>query len=107
MSYDSVVKYGSNASSDVFKNINKEELKENISAPDLSRSTLADQIDYDLVNFKINESSLNSSVIERNQNTSNLNENKAICTDVKPKLMNFLNKEKILPTPTKIEVPKL
>jgi hypothetical protein len=43
--------------SDIFK-VNKDELKENFSAPDLSRSTLVDQIDYDLDDYKINESSV-------------------------------------------------
>jgi hypothetical protein len=43
--------------SDIFKG-NKDELKENFSAPDLSRSTLVDQIDYDLDDYKINESSV-------------------------------------------------
>lgn len=95
-------------SSDIFKNINKEELKDNNTAPDLSRSTLADQIDYDLVNFKINESSLGSSFMsQRNVNNTSLNENKIVCEDVKPKLMGFLNKEKILMSDTKPKIPKM
>lgn len=92
----------SSSSNSVFKNINKDELRDNFTMPDLSRSTLVDQIDYDLDNFKINESSLYDTSSEgnygskRNINTSTLRENKQICTDFQPKLMGFLNKEKIL-----------
>lgn len=88
--------------SDVFKGINKEDLKENYSMPEMSRSTLVDQIDYSLDGFKINESSIYESscsedgyMSNRNQNCSTLRENKEICTDVTPKLMGFLNREKI------------
>lgn len=76
-------------------------MKYNISMPDLSRSTLVDQIDYDLDNYKINESSVIESSSDdgfntnRNPNWSNLRENKQVWTDVKPKLMGFLNSEKI------------
>lgn len=88
--------YRSNASSEIFKD-NKDELRDNLSVPNLSRSTLADQIDYELDNFKINESSIDSSyAVNQNLNSSTLNENKMICADVKPKLMGFLNREKIL-----------
>mmetsp|Transcript_20653 Transcript_20653/g.20399 ORF Transcript_20653/g.20399 Transcript_20653/m.20399 type:complete len:215 (-) Transcript_20653:11-655(-) len=88
--------------SDVFKNITKEDFKENNTAPNLSRSTLQDQIDYDLVNFKINESSVESSFLNKNANNTSLNENKVTCSDVKPKLMGFLNTEKIA---SKIMIP--
>ena len=59
----------SKCSSDVFKDINKDDLKDNFTAPELSRSTLVDQIDYDLDNFKVNESSIESSYIS-NQNVN-------------------------------------
>ena len=86
----------SKSSSDIFKNLTKEDLRENFTAPDLSRSTLVDQIDYDLDNFKVNESSLESSYISnQNLNCSTLRDNKRYWSDVTPKLMGFLNKEKI------------
>lgn len=48
----------SKSGSDVFSGINKDDLKDNFTMPELSRSTLVDQIDYDLYNYKINESSM-------------------------------------------------
>jgi len=58
---------------------NKDELRDNFTAPELSRSTLGDQIDYDLDNFKINESSMDSSYISNNKpNSSTLMDNKMI-----------------------------
>lgn len=57
-------------SSDVFRYINKDELRENITMPDLSRSTLVDQIDYELDNFKINESSVFESSTENDYNSN-------------------------------------
>jgi hypothetical protein len=88
--------------SDIFKG-NKDELKENFSAPDLSRSTLVDQIDYDLDDYKINESSVfnswsSDSAYASNQpiNCSSLNENRLNCANVAPRLMGFLNTEKVL-----------
>jgi hypothetical protein len=93
----------SRQSSDVFQNLNKDELKENHTAPDLSRSTLVDQIDFDLDNYKLNESSLYSSGNNSEYNSNkkanlscNLRENKRYCADVKPKLMGFLNSEKVV-----------
>ena len=94
--------YNLTSESDVFADINKDELKVNYTAPDLSRSTLVDQIDYSLDNFKLNESSMLNSSIEdayhtnRNLNSSSLKANKEICADVTPKLMGFLNQEKVL-----------
>lgn len=67
---------GSNASSDIFKNINKDEYIENNTAPNLSRSTLQDQIDYDLINLKINESSVESALLQKNVSKATLYENK-------------------------------
>jgi hypothetical protein len=89
--------------SDIFK-VNKDELKENLTAPDLSRSTLVDQIDYDLDDYKINESSVfnswsSDSAYGSNQpinNCSSLNENRLNCANVAPRLMGFLNTEKVL-----------
>lgn len=89
------------STSDVFGNINKDELRDIYTMPDLSRSTLVDQIDYDLINFKVNESSMVESFSDsdygsnHHANCSNLRENKLVCEDVTPKLMGFLNKEKI------------
>ena len=94
--------YNLETQSDVFTGINKDELKANFTAPDLSRSTLVDQIDYSLDNFKLNESSMiNSSEDDaydskRNLNSSSLKENKQICADFTPKLLGFLNQEKVL-----------
>jgi len=76
--------YSNKSAENAFDNINKDELKENITMPDLSRSTLVDQIDYDLDNYKINESSVFESSVEdayasnRNINCSTLRENKQI-----------------------------
>lgn len=70
--------------SDIFKNINKEDLKDNFSMPDLSRTTLVDQIDYELDNFKVNESSVFETSSEegygstKNVNCSTLRDNKMI-----------------------------
>lgn len=58
------------STSDVFKLLNKDELRENITMPDLSRSTLVDQIDYDLDNFKINESSVFESSTENDYHSN-------------------------------------
>lgn len=56
--------YNTDSNADVFGDINKDELRENFTMPDLSRSTLVDQIDYSLDNYKINESSVFESSTE-------------------------------------------
>jgi len=94
---------------DVFKDINRSELKDNFTMPELSRSTLIDQIDYDLMDFKINESSLldeewdDAYVSNNKANLSTLRQNKQICADFSPKLIGFLNREKIIKAPVEEE----
>lgn len=87
--------------SDAFRRVDRDGLRDVLTMPDLSRSTLVDQIDYDLDGYKVNESSLADSCSDagfhsnRNPNCSNLRENKEVCADVTPKLMGFLNREKV------------
>jgi hypothetical protein len=47
-----------NKGSENISGVSKDDLKDNLTMPELSRSTLMDQIDYDLYNYKINESSM-------------------------------------------------
>ena len=65
--------------------------------PEMDRSTLMDQIDYDLDNYKINESSMYSNSIDQSKHSipkqefMRAKEVRDSAADIKPKFMNFLN----------------
>lgn len=65
--------------------------------PELNRSTLMDQIDYDLDNYKINESSMISNSIDHSKHSipkhqfMRAKESIDIAEEVRPKFMGFLN----------------
>jgi hypothetical protein len=72
--------------------------REIFTMPELNRSTLMDQIDYDLDNYKINESSMYTNSIDQSKHSipkqqfMRAQESRDSEIDVKPKFMNFLNK---------------
>ena len=70
--------------------------RELVSMPELWRSSLMDQIDYDLDHYKINESSMYSYSIDQSNNMQNKQFVRAkaqleVIEDINPKFMNFLN----------------
>lgn len=71
--------------------------REIASMPELCRSTLMDQIDYDLDNFKLNESSMFTNSIDQSkpsipdQQFLRAKKQTENCEDIQPKFMNFLN----------------
>lgn len=71
--------------------------REIITMPELCRSTLMDQIDYDLDNYKINESSMYTNSIDQSKHSipkqqfMRAKTSREIVEDIKPKFMGFLN----------------
>lgn len=65
--------------------------------PELNRSTLMDQIDYDLDNYKINESSICTNSIDISKHSIPKQQflraktSREFVEDVRPKFMGFLN----------------
>lgn len=71
--------------------------REIISMPELRRSTLMDQIDYELDNYKVNESSMYTNSIDQSKHSIpkqqflKAQNQREIIEDIQPKFMNFLN----------------
>lgn len=75
------------------------DFREIASMPELCRTTLMDQIDYSLDNYKINESSMSNGSLDQSkfsipkQQFMRAEALRTMVEDVQPKFMKFLNKE--------------
>ena len=71
--------------------------REIVTMPELGRTTLMDQIDYDLDNYKLNESSMYTNSVDQSKHSipkqqfMRAKTSREFVEDIRPKFMNFLN----------------